>query len=116
MQINKSFFPTLYAMAMDYLPIQATAVPCEWIFSSSAETDTKRRNRISPPLMEALQMQKFRFKKERLDFTHGWMTQEKQLVEDDPDEDLLQTLILQDTERGQNNFDTVIRSINQQED
>ncbi len=27
-------------MAMDYLPIQASAVPCERVFSSSAETNT----------------------------------------------------------------------------
>jgi hAT family C-terminal dimerisation region len=103
-------------MAMDYLPIQATAVPCERVFSSSAETDTKRRNRISSPLMEALQMQKFRFKKERLDFMRGWKTEEKQLVEDAPDEDLLRTLIQQDTQSSQNNFDKVIRSIIQHED
>lgn len=103
-------------MAMDYLPIQATSVPCERVFSSSAETDTLRRNHISPSLMEALQIQKFRFKKERLDFTQGWMTKESQLVEDDPDEDLLRALIHQDTQSGQNNFDNVIRYINQHED
>lgn len=98
---------------MDYLPIQASSVPCERIFSSSAETDTKRRNRISPPLMEALQMQKFMIKKERLNFMDGWMVQEKQLVDDDLDVDLLQTLLDEDTE---NNFDNVIRSISQHED
>ena len=111
--MNQSFFPTLYAMAMDYLPIQATAVPCERIFSSSAETNTKRRNRISPPLMEALQMQKFLFKKERLDFMHDWISQEKQLLEDDPDEDLLLALVNKDTQTGQNNFDKVIQAVNQ---
>ena len=58
-------------MAMDYLPIQATSVPCERIFSSSAETDTKRRNRINPILMEALQMEKLFHKKRRLAFTEG---------------------------------------------
>ena len=71
---------------MDYLPIQASAVPCEWVFSSSAETDTKRRNCISPVLMEALQMLKFYLKKERLNFTRGWITSQKILVEDEPDE------------------------------
>jgi hypothetical protein len=95
-------------MAMDYLPIQATAIPCEQVFFSSAETDTKQRNRINPALMEALQMQKFRFKMTHLDFTQGWMTNEKQLVEDNPDEDLLQTLLHQDSQTGQNNFDTII--------
>jgi hypothetical protein len=54
---------------MDYLPIQASAVPCERVFSSSAETDTKKRNRIKPELMEALQVLKFALKKTRLDFT-----------------------------------------------
>ena len=54
---------------MDYLPIQASAVPCERVFSSSAETDTKKRNRIKPELMEALQVLKFALKKDCLDFT-----------------------------------------------
>ena len=100
-------------MAMDL--IQATAVPCEQIFSSSAETDTKWRNHISPPLMEALQMRKFLFKKECLEFMHDWILQEKQLLEDDPDEDLLLALINKDTQTGQNNLDKVIWAINQAE-
>jgi hypothetical protein len=54
---------------MDYLPIQASSVPCERVFSSSAETDTKKRNRLKPELMEALQILKFSLKKARLDFT-----------------------------------------------
>src|SRR6267154_890215 len=37
----------LYGIAMDYLPIQASAVPCERVFSSSSETDTKKHNRMS---------------------------------------------------------------------
>ncbi|KAF8833291.1 hypothetical protein BDN67DRAFT_859400, partial [Paxillus ammoniavirescens] len=59
----------IFAIALDHLPIQASAVPCERIFSSSAETDTKKCNRISPMLMEALQMLKYDFKKCRLNFT-----------------------------------------------
>ena len=46
LKTNHETFPTLFKIAMDYLPIQASAVPCEQIFSSSAETDTKKRNRI----------------------------------------------------------------------
>jgi len=98
-------------MAMDYLPIQASAVPCERIFSSSAETDTKKRNRISPLLMEALQMLKFYLKKERLNFTESWVTSESQMTEDDPDQgrDLLDNLLkdvgVQDT------LDSIMRSI-----
>jgi hypothetical protein len=46
----------------------------------------------------------------------GRMVQEKQLVEDDLDVDLLQTLLAEDTQNGQNNLDNVIRFINQRED
>jgi len=96
-------------MGMDYLPIQASAVPCERIFSSSSETDTKKRNRISPLLMEALQMLKFHLKKERLNFTESWVTPESQMTEDDPDEDLLDNL-LKDV-GVQDIFDGIMQSI-----
>ena len=57
---------------MDILPIQATAVPCERVFSSGKETMTPRRNRITPDLMEQLQMLKFSIKRGgTLNFTHG---------------------------------------------
>jgi hypothetical protein len=46
-------------MAMDILPIQASSVPSERVFSSGAETDTVKRNHISPVLMEALQILKY---------------------------------------------------------
>lgn len=58
-QLSSAVFPTLYLIALDYLPIQASSVPSERVFSSSASTDTHKRNRIAPPLMEALQMLKF---------------------------------------------------------
>jgi hypothetical protein len=67
---------------MDYLPIQASAVPCERVFSSSAETDTKKRNRIKPELMEALQVLKFALKKSRLDFTADFHLPENALTSD----------------------------------
>ena len=73
-------------MAMDYLPIQASGVPCERVFSSSAETDTKKRNRLSPLTMEALQMLKFYLKKERLHFMRGWVTSKKQMAINDAEE------------------------------
>jgi hAT family C-terminal dimerisation region len=57
--MNERTHLTFFDIAMDYLPIQASAVPSEHIFSSSAQTDTARRNRIKPVLMEALQMLKF---------------------------------------------------------
>jgi hAT family protein len=65
---------------MDFLPIQASAVPCERAFSSSAETDTKKRNRLKPEFMEALQILKFGLKKKRLSFTEDIVTPEDDLA------------------------------------
>ena len=98
-------------MAMDYLPIQASSVPCERVFSSSAETDTNRRNRLSPLTMEALQILKFHLKKARLTFTEGWVTSTKQMTDDDPDVDLG---VLLDG-NFQDNLDEVMDSINASE-
>jgi hypothetical protein len=72
LQSHAEEFPNIYKIALDYLPIQASAVPCERVFSSSAETDTKRRNRIKPVLMEALQIIKYRKRKERMNLMSDW--------------------------------------------
>ncbi|KIM53028.1 hypothetical protein SCLCIDRAFT_38357, partial [Scleroderma citrinum Foug A] len=61
-------YPIIFRIAMDYFVIQATSVPCEHVFSSSAKTNTKRHNHIGPTLMEALQMLKFSLKKQQLHF------------------------------------------------
>jgi hypothetical protein len=115
-QINSTVFPTLFAMAMDYLPIQASAVSCERVFSSSAETDTKKRNRINPLLMESLQMLKFHLKKAHLNFTEGYLLSEKQaekeLIEDAPEEDMLGKLL---SENYQDALDRIMRSIDDYE-
>ncbi|THH26861.1 hypothetical protein EUX98_g7324 [Antrodiella citrinella] len=67
-------YPTLYRIALDVLPAQASAVPCERIFSSSKATDAVRRGRLSPKLMESLQILKFLYRSQRgepLDFSKG---------------------------------------------
>jgi hypothetical protein len=57
---------------MDLIPIQATSVPCERVFSSSKETARARRNRLKPNVMEATQILKFQAKHmKELDFTEG---------------------------------------------
>ena len=58
-------------------------------------------------------MLKFYLKKERLNFTQNWLTLEKHMMHDEPDEDLLRRL-LQDN--FQDSLDRVIRSINTHED
>jgi hypothetical protein len=85
---------------MDYLPIQASSVPCERVFSSAKETDTLKRNRIHPVLMEALQMLKFSLKKDRrsISFTAGWKTAKVEMMEAQKPakEDLLAQLLTGD--------------------
>jgi hypothetical protein len=60
-------------------------VPCERVFSSSAETDTKKRNRISSELMEALQLLKFGYKKDRLNFTGDLLADREDLTGESPE-------------------------------
>jgi len=82
-------------MAMDFLPVQATSVPCEQVFSSAKETDTAKQNWISPVLMEALQLLKFSLKKKRLDFMAGWAMPESAMDgTPKPNRDLLNDLIV----------------------
>ena len=94
-QLNELTLPTFFEIFLDFIPIQASAVPSERVFLSSAETDTKKRNRINPVLMEALQMLKFALKQSRLNFTKGWITPESMLQEQEPElgKDLLSDLL-----------------------
>ncbi|KDQ05698.1 hypothetical protein BOTBODRAFT_91800, partial [Botryobasidium botryosum FD-172 SS1] len=77
--VHSRRYPVLFRIAMDYLPIQASAVPCERVFSSSGVTDGNRRTRMSPQLMGALQVVKFARKKARLDFSVQYLTDAAQL-------------------------------------
>ena len=52
-------------MARDYLSIQGAATPVERIWSSAAETDTKRRNRLSPNIFSTLQFFKGAYRRYR---------------------------------------------------
>ncbi len=94
-----SEFLTLFSIALDYLPIQASSVPCEHIFSSAKEMDMKKHNHIHPTLMEALQILKFSLKKERLNFTNGWTTARAKMPKtktSHPADDLLSHLLTRD--------------------
>ncbi|KIJ98538.1 hypothetical protein K443DRAFT_103726 [Laccaria amethystina LaAM-08-1] len=113
MQEKDTGLSTLYLIALDYPPIQASAVPCERVFSSTAKTDTKRHNRIHPVLMEALQMVKFSLKNDRLNFTEGLITPKCDMVDDMPEVDLLQVLLEKDSVAG---MDAVIAALGQDDE
>jgi len=78
----------LFSIAMDFLPVQATSVPCEHVFSSAKDIDTVKRNQISPVLMEALQILKSSLKKERINFMDGWQTSEAAMSAVSPTDNL----------------------------
>jgi hypothetical protein len=52
-------YPTLRRVALDFLPCQASSVPCERLFSGGGEIATKRRARLGAQRFEELQMMKF---------------------------------------------------------
>ncbi|OBZ72686.1 putative AC transposase [Grifola frondosa] len=81
-------FPTLYRIALDVLPVQASAVPCERVFSSSKETDTQHRTNLDVATMEMLQVLKYSVREDRLSFTDDWIPNETEMlhVEVSPDE------------------------------
>ena len=80
-QEHQKKWPTLFKLATDLLPIQATSVPCERVFSASKETARARRNRLTPDNMEALQILKFQAKyKRELNFTEG-LGEEEEIAE-----------------------------------
>ena len=83
----------LFAITMDYFPIQATSIPCKCVFSSAKETDTTKRNRMSPVLMEALQLLKFSLKKQCLNFMEGWLTSQAAMEVGLQDHDLSTLLV-----------------------
>jgi hypothetical protein len=81
----------MFKVAASILPIQASAVPCERAFSSSKETDTHKRNRLSPKMMEMLQILKYRYRSQRprlqdLLFTAGDAIQMLNITEEQLDE------------------------------
>lgn len=74
-QSRELVFPTLFRVAMDVLPVQASSVACERVFSLCKEADTIRRRRMSPKMMEMTQMLKHSFKREAgelLSLTQQW--------------------------------------------
>jgi hypothetical protein len=51
-------YPTLARIALDILPMQASSVPCERVFSAAKLIATDRRARLSPVVFEELQILK----------------------------------------------------------
>lgn len=107
-QSNRNRYPILFQWAMNFLPAQASSVPSERVFSSSAETDTCRRNRIAPDMMEKCQMLKFMLKKTRLDFTESIKCTEEDLEQENNNEDAGLDACHENINEGVRSFDDII--------
>ncbi|KAF7770801.1 hypothetical protein Agabi119p4_6775 [Agaricus bisporus var. burnettii] len=57
-QDHAPVYPTLARIALDVLPIQASAVPCERLFSASKQVATDRRSRLGSDRFEELLVMK----------------------------------------------------------
>ena len=69
-------------MARDFLAVQGSATPSERAFSNASLTDTKRRNRISPSLFEALQILKSAYRNGHLSASDAADKYHSMLMED----------------------------------
>src|SRR5438477_6802921 len=92
-QENEKIYPLLYRVALDILPVQASAVPCERIFSSSKETCTLRHSLLSGATLEVLQVLKYLYRQERLDFSSHWVAKEEDYSIDSATEAAISELI-----------------------
>jgi hypothetical protein len=75
-QDSETIHPLIFKVALDILPVQASAVPCERVFSSSKETCILRRCLLSAPMLEVLQVLKHLYKGDQLDFASHWIANE----------------------------------------
>jgi len=57
-QFNSTRYPVWASLAQDYLPIMASSVSSKHAFSSAGITISKRRNRLKPDIVKALQFLK----------------------------------------------------------
>lgn len=93
-QSKEHKFRLIFRVALDIMPVQASAVPCERVFSSSKETDTLRRSNLDPILMEVLQVLKYFYRSDRLAFTEGLMANEEELMVVDLEPNVIQEMLM----------------------
>lgn len=89
-------YPTLASLAIDVLPVQASAVPCERLFSSGKLTAGALRSRLTNKRFEQLQLLKFAWRTDLTDLAaansedmeeiEGFMDSFVEMVEEEEEE------------------------------
>lgn len=82
-QQNVHRYPTLARIALDVLPVQASSVACERLFSSAKLTATDLRSRLGPDELEKLQLLKFDWKREVFDLAKENDNYEQEMLIDE---------------------------------
>jgi hypothetical protein len=73
---SEKFHPLIFKVALDVLPVQASAVSCEQIFSQRNETCVLQQGLRPGGMYEVLQVLKHLYDEEQLDFTSHWIADE----------------------------------------
>lgn len=89
-QKHADIYPTLARMAIDILPIPASSVSCERLFSRAKLTSTDRRSRLGPDLFEALECLKYNWKDKVVDYARANAQEVEEVFEDILDYQVLQ--------------------------
>ncbi|KZT40297.1 hATC-domain-containing protein, partial [Sistotremastrum suecicum HHB10207 ss-3] len=66
---NATKYPTLARIALDVLPVQASSVACERLFSAGKHITTATRSRLNPDVFEQLQLLKAAWRKDLVDIS-----------------------------------------------
>jgi hypothetical protein len=99
-QDNHRIYPTLGRMALDFLPCQASSVPCERLFSASKQVASDQRARLGAQKFEEIQLMKFAWRQDVVDIA-AWNSSEVEQVDVEEYKDLLAADIEQ---AGQDNL------------
>ena len=77
-------FPPQVQSSHPYSTAQATAEPCERVFSSGKEICTLRRSQLDPTTIKMLQVLKHLYQREWLNFTAGILAREEDYTIEGP--------------------------------
>ncbi|KZT31683.1 hATC-domain-containing protein, partial [Sistotremastrum suecicum HHB10207 ss-3] len=80
---NSQRYPILARIALDVLPVQASSVACERLFSSAKLTATDLRSRLGTDEFEQLQLLKFAWKREMFDMAKENERYEEEVLVDE---------------------------------
>lgn len=81
-QDNHRIYPTLGRIALDFLPCQASSVPCKRLFSASKQVATDRHARLGSQHFKELQLMKFAWRHNVIDIA-AWNSDVVEQVEEE---------------------------------